>query len=338
MQVYKQWMIDQLPLIKDVNFTIKLILNKLEGINILLFGSEGSGRSSIVNMLAGKYIAEVSNSASQIHKHVENYKIKCNDLILNITDVGNHTKEFIDMIRKNNLHYHLAIFVFRKGRIYRHDTAITNFIKLTMSIPTFIAVTECEFEFDWVKIQLDDLISIFKIGNFIPITTLLRTKEYEKYYNKSKLTLYNNIKSLSTVKQYQCDSNFIFDDDHIYLQHKKTGLYFGKYKLSDKPINMIIKHGGYEAIPITDKNTIQIGYKNKVLYKTFFNYINYENKSTKYGSEQYWEIMSQNEYIKNGDTIKLKNRKDDYFINANNNGVITCKKDEDEWIILLKID
>jgi small GTP-binding protein len=129
---------------------------------LLIVGMTGVGKSSLVNLLAGKKVAEVSDSATGCTLEFAVHKIAHDSVPFEVVDtvgLNEHSrnggqarrvealKKLVRFIKKNNRGFSCIIFVVSKGRLYdafERDYFIFYQCLLKSSIRTILFVNRCE--------------------------------------------------------------------------------------------------------------------------------------------------------------------------------------------------
>lgn len=160
---------------------------------LLLIGTAGVGKSSLINLLAGKTIAEVNDGARSYTFTCDVYKINYGQYPIEITDVvGFDTysesncemqrletlKNLIRFVKRNSRGFTCVIFVMQKGRILNGFEKYYNtiFKHLLRSLPPAVLfLNGCESDDplnDWLSRNRADIPENYKFGEIICGTTL----------------------------------------------------------------------------------------------------------------------------------------------------------------------
>jgi len=147
-----------LALLTILGRIISAILARMSQKNIVIFGETGSGKSSIVNMLLGRKVAEVSDAAVGCTFHFQRYKSKeytfYDTVGLSEGSRGSLSSKqalsnLIKLLKSLEDGVSLLIFVVEKGRI---KTTLEENYKLFVNticmkkVPVILVITHCEQE------------------------------------------------------------------------------------------------------------------------------------------------------------------------------------------------
>ena len=160
---------------------------------LLLIGTAGVGKSSLINLLAGKTIAEVNVGARSYTFNCDVYKINYGQYPIEITDaVGFDTysesnceiqrletlKNLIRFVKRNRRGFTCVIFVMQRDRILNGFEKYYNtiFKLLLRSLPPAVLfVNGCESDDplnDWLSRNRADIPANYKFGEVICGTTV----------------------------------------------------------------------------------------------------------------------------------------------------------------------
>lgn len=245
--------------------------------NVVIFGESGVGKSSIINMLFDKDIADTSDAAIGCTFETKLYKGTRDGYSFNIYDtaglnesdkgrvkpdqaVGNLMK----LVRHLEEGIHLLIMCMKKGRI---NNAIANNYQLFYdgifgkNVPILLVVTHCELDDpidSWKQKNKSLLRSTFKMdfSDIICVTTLNKGKhavKFQEEYKASREELGRLIVKHSLKKPWVIE-NFV---DFIMVMMKRVwnliAAYFNFPKL---PLNNII-YSIFQKLGFGDKEATE---------------------------------------------------------------------------------
>ncbi|CAF1454698.1 unnamed protein product [Rotaria sordida] len=248
-----------------------------EAYNVVIFGESGVGKSSIINMLFNKDIADTSDAAIGCTFETKLYKGSRDGYSFNIYDtaglnesdrgrvkpdqaVGNLMK----LVRHLEEGIHLLIMCMKKGRV---NSAIANNYQLFYdgifgkNVPIILVVTHCELDDpidSWKTKNKSLLKSNFKMdfNDIICVTTLNKGKhalKFQEEYNTSREALGSAILKNALEKPWII-GNFA---DFIMVMMKRIwniiAAYFNFPKL---PLNNII-YSIFQKLGFSDKEATE---------------------------------------------------------------------------------
>jgi len=196
--------------------------------NIILFGRTGVGKSSVVNLMAGREVAQTSAGTEGCTLHWEEFSLTFSECTYKVFDtIGIReyqlgTEEYLDAIvnactlieklRKEG-GIHLLLFCIRAGRL---TSAVQNIYRLfyeclcQKKVPIVLVVTGLETEHRmedwWDKYKpFFDKYGI-KVNGHVCITAasgLIR--EYRELYEQSRQLVYNAVVNLTNNRKVERD-------------------------------------------------------------------------------------------------------------------------------------
>lgn len=278
--------------------------NRNIDIDILLIGKTGAGKSSFINYVFGKEIAEVGNS-KPVTQEFKTYSKEENKLKINITDSkGLEVQDFeiiktkiIEMIERKKSEVLIVFYCVNllNARVEDKELELLNTISLKIGQPIYILLTNCDSPDDEeIKKRIIKMTSFFeeKLGKeskIFPICNIdiqKRTGIVEKYGKEEVLKelflLYFKNRTIKIAKIYSVEIiNKIFEIYNILEEDKELFTLFSmailfKNKISIESINKQIR----KKIEDLKENEYQINLELKKHLEQFNFYYN-KNKKMK---------------------------------------------------------
>ena len=220
------------------------IYNQIITKNVLIFGSCGAGKSSLVNTIAGQTIAETSASTRGKTLTFECFKVVFKNVVLNIWDTAglnepeNGSVPHKDAIRQilalldslsrsNGVHLliHVVRWENRTNEMFKSNLELFSHIICQSKVPCVVAYTHLERDlFDTLNykkaLKADDLKevingnNIFVLSNLVCVTNCSTYQHRSKLkksglnYNSSRYIIYQTINKLSLPEGWNCPSSY----------------------------------------------------------------------------------------------------------------------------------
>ncbi|CAF3174167.1 unnamed protein product [Rotaria socialis] len=190
---------------------------------ILIVGSTGEGKSSLINLLMGREVANVNDSADGVTMDCQEYVTKHAETEYHLYDtIGLHEADGGKVPHKNAIEklvafakshsegFNLIIFVMAKGRI-RHDFEQNHLLFhdtiFCSQAPSILYVNGCEFEKQtgkWVTENAERLKS-FQFKDVVCGTTMKHAGEFEERIapkrEETRTAIWNAIDQFSAAKR-----------------------------------------------------------------------------------------------------------------------------------------
>lgn len=200
---------DHLKYFSFKQFQIVHIFDMSSRYNVVIFGESGVGKSSVINMLFNRDVAETSDDAFGCTFGSKLYTGKRDGYAFNIYDTAGLNESDKGRIKPdvavgnlmkliNNLKdgVHLLIMCMRKGRI---NNAISNNYQLfydgifRRQVPILLVVTHCELDdpIDLWKIKNQSLLATqfqMQFTDIVCVTTLNKGKHAQKFEEEFRLS------------------------------------------------------------------------------------------------------------------------------------------------------
>ena len=324
-------------------------------IKILLMGITGSGKSSVVNLLANEYIAKTSNSYLSTTTEVETYSITCDNLNLEITDVGTELENFITYAKTVKPEYHLVLHIMEMGRLKDPHINQVKYVRETLGkdIPILVAINKCEGESPlnaWVERNYD-FIAENMSSHLIGITAIEKG-EYsilEEQKQESRRALIDSIRKLS-FRSYPFRCDLIYSKQIVYFMHKRTGLYLSEDKdftgrlyasLQPFPKEFILtdqyRWDTYLSIKYDESLSIE-DTNGCVMSESLLSNISYDKRDSEMMNDyQKWIITKRtnDSLLHNGSEVLIHNQKwQNSYLSVTDTIWVKGSDKQDTWIII----
>lgn len=324
-------------------------------LNIIVVGSSGDGKSSVINLLIGKYVATTSNGAAVCTKESITHTLYHCGIDIIFTDTGGHVEKIIN---ENIIKcYNILLFVMKPGVLLESHTAIFKFAKyLLPDIPIIVVMTHCE-KFEPINKWSDDnkerLMEFFKPVSIVSISAGDNCPTTMKESSRTRLMesiLYHKNTIYHTINE---QNNLIFSSSIVTIKHKNTGLYLGltqnilgyyfaRLQISATSFSLLNPNVRHIMTPIKNNHkTIlcdklekcdaiyETGYSSWVSFKHFsIALIDFYKKS-----DSIWIFKSNNDVLKYGSEVVISNSLSNKNMTVNNDLWITCNQANDIWIL-----
>lgn len=323
-------------------------------VNILLMGVTGSGKSSVVNLLANKEVTETGSGGLSVTTTMERHSIKCDDLTMEITDTGTDFSDFITHTQTVNPSYNLVLYVLSQGPASGGWRAQMDFIKQTLGkdIPILAVINNCENQNPmntWGEQNRKFLSNCF--GPHSVCITALEHSDYlnlEEKRKESRCLLIDSIKKLSD-KSYPFRHNLIYPNRKVYLKHKTTGLYMRKSKydwgypyvsIDSSPQEFLLNTNNTycEFLPANYNQalTIEDGEGNAIYEPPAPLHVSYEKKNSR-SDRHNWIIQKANndDFLHGGSEVMICNQKwQNSYLSESTDHCVRGSGNSDIWIII----
>ncbi|CAF3668816.1 unnamed protein product [Rotaria sp. Silwood1] len=247
------------------------------GFNVVIFGESGVGKSSIINMLFNRDIANTSDAAigctfeSKLYKGTrDGYSFNIYDTAgLNESDKGRVKPDqavgnLMKLVGHLEEGIHLLIMCMRKGRI---NNAIANNYQLFYdgifgkNVPIILVVTHCELDdpIDSWKINNQSLLkSKFKMdfNDIICVTTLNKGKhavKFQEEYNSSREALGRSIVQNALKKAWVIEN---FADFIMVMMKRIWNIIANYFNFPKLPLNNIL-YSVFQKLGFGDKEATE---------------------------------------------------------------------------------
>ncbi len=308
---------------------------------VLVIGSSGSGKSSLINCVLGRDIAHTSNGISCTTKTLDKYIDEVGAFTISFIDTPGMSGSLINVARYSKNAYDLVLHVVRAGRISSSHEIYNDYArKICENIPRVVVLNDEEKCEKWLKRNYEDLSTILDVATIVgpyDLSDIEDGHELRKCITKLLEEQRGEPKALR--------GDLLVLGDTVCLKHVATGHYISKKRkvfgvssrphLSKRPYYFTAKDDGFLCSGVVSpKRDIALWNNNgDSLCTTKKNRLSYKN-FRHYGE---WTVCPQEgvDDVQFDDVVHVKSEGCGY-LSAQDNGRVVMKKEPDEWIFVLQ--
>ena len=152
-------------------------------VRLIVIGDVGVGKSSVINLIMGKYVADVNDVATRKTSNVITHRDCINNIFIEVTETLGDPYSIANHISNRCIGYNIALCVIRKGQITRNTKDLVNTLREVIpDIPIMLVVTHCDFDspMDRWKQENEDFVTHTVSPDFIICVTTVNSRN-DKY-------------------------------------------------------------------------------------------------------------------------------------------------------------